>query len=130
MPFLLQIVKPQGAPKGKTHMKRKLPDTMFEEANWSTLMETIGQHLSQRNNVNVVKTLTNNVNDNVAKNEKFVDMIADKLVRELNNPGARLFYCKVAWKLPENKIYNNLELAKTGKSPQKYFSWLCNREMQ
>lgn len=67
-------------------------------------------------------------NDNVGKSKK-VDLIADKLVKALNNPNARTFYCKVGWKLPENVIWNNLEDALKGRNPVKLFSWLCKRDM-
>lgn len=78
-------------------------------------------------NVNESKTLNNNVNDNVAH----VDYIADKLVAALNNPDSRPYYCKVAWKLPEARIWFNLELAlSAGRVPKNYFSWLCTREMR
>lgn len=81
--------------------------------------------------------LSNNVNDNVKKtlknnvivNESEVNLIASKLSDKLNNPNGRLFYCKVAWQLPEAQIWSNLELALTGRDPKRYFSWLCKREL-
>lgn len=82
-----------------------------------------------------------NTNDNVNNNDKYakskkVDEIADKLVEKLANPGARRFYCLVAYKLPEHIIWDNLDLALTYKgerkdyNPQRYFTWLCKRTMQ
>lgn len=118
--------------KGNAHkMNNKLPKDMFEELNWSVLMESVSDLLNKQHNVNdnVVNILTNNDNVNIDNDSNKVDFIAQKLVTELNNPDARIFYCKVAWKLPEAKIWSNLELAKKGRSPQKYFSWLCKRDM-
>lgn len=85
------------------------------------------------NNDNVVNKLTNN--DNVRNNvQKIIkpntqDAIADKLVKELGNEDYRAFYCKVAYKLPEAVIWTSLEIAKTGKHPAKYFTWLVKRAM-
>lgn len=81
-------------------------------------------------NVNVNNCLTNN--DNVIDNvrEAKVNRIALRLVEKLSNPEGRLFYCKVGWKLSEAVINDNLEQALKGKSPQKYFTWLCKRSMQ
>lgn len=79
------------------------------------------------NNVNVSKTIKNNDND--IGREKIVDYIADKLSRSLNNPGGRLYYCKIAWKLPESVVWSNLEIALAGRDPRKYFTWLCEREL-
>jgi hypothetical protein len=82
---------------------------------------------NHRYNVNVKKTLKNN--DNVyQRNNK--DFIADKLVEALNNPEAREYYCKVAWRLPEATIWNCLETAVRGNHPAKYFSWLTKQQME
>lgn len=84
------------------------------------------EHPLKKHNDNVSNTKTNNV----IVNETQVNLIAEKLIRELGNPSGRLFYCKVGWKLPEASIWNNLELAQTrGRDPKVYFSWLCKREM-
>lgn len=69
-----------------------------------------------------------------AKQEKYskskiVDNIANQLVENFNSPNSRAFYCKVAYKLPENKIWANVESANRGRSPVKLFTWLCNRDM-
>lgn len=78
------------------------------------------------NNDNVSKTNNNNVNDN----EQAKNLIAQKLVDKLDNPDGWLFYCKVAWRLPENIVWSNLELAQDkGRDPKVYFSWLCKRSM-
>lgn len=72
-------------------------------------------------NDNVPKVLNNNVND--------IDNKADMLVARLNNPASREFYCKVAMRLSEAQIIRNLETALRGNNPQRYFTWLCNRDM-
>ena len=106
---------------------------MFEGDNWSVLMSHISETISHPNNVNdnVVKyNLTNN--DNVRASNKTseeVDAIANKLVEALNNPISREFYCMVGWKLSEAEIYGNLEKAKRGRSPQRYFTWLCQQSL-
>lgn len=76
-------------------------------------------------------TVNNNLNntDTVAKSKQ-VDLIADKLVLALNNPDRRAYYCKVAYKLSEAQIWNNLEQSAKGRSPAKLFTWLCQRDLQ
>lgn len=81
------------------------------------------------NNDNVSNSLTNNDIGNVEKSKQ-VDEIANKLVSALNNPKARSYYCKVAYKLSEAKIWDNLEQASTGRNPAKLFTWLCQRDMR
>lgn len=90
----------------------------------------------------IIYKLSNNVNDNVAKpiNIKHktpqtktiveVRVIADKLSQELNSTDNIEFYYKVAWHLPENIIWSNLEAAVKGNSPQKLFTWLCNQSLK
>ncbi len=56
---------------------------------------------------------------------KQVDFIADKIMERLNTEENRKFYCKVAWKLTEATIWNNMEIALKGDNPQRYFSFLC-----
>lgn len=80
------------------------------------------------NNDNVSNNLNNNVIDNVSKSKQ-VDLIANKLVLAFNNPGARAYYCKIAWKLPEALIWNNLEQSSKGKNQVRLFTWLCERNM-
>lgn len=75
-------------------------------------------------NDNVKRSFKNNV---IVRNK--ADVIADRLVSKLGNAQYRAFYCKVANKLPENVIENNLEQALAGNHPAKYFSWLCKRSM-
>jgi hypothetical protein len=54
-----------------------------------------------------------------------VDHIADRLVTRFNNPARRLYYCKIAWKLPEGVLWNLAEQADKGKDPQRLFTYLC-----
>lgn len=79
---------------------------------------------------NVKENLNNNVNDNVKRTAKEVDGIADRLMDKLGTQDNRAFYCKVGWKLADNLIWSNLEIALSGNSPQRYFTWLCKRQMQ
>lgn len=84
------------------------------------------------NNVNVVSRIeTNNVNDNVERTEAQVNSLASHIMRKLKTTENWPYYCKVSWKLSESKINNNLEIAlKSNRSPQRYFTWLCNRDME
>lgn len=83
------------------------------------------------NNVNVVSRIeTNNVNDNVERTEAQVNSLASYIMRKLKTTENWPYYCKVSWKLSEAKINNNLEIAlRSNRSPQRYFTWLCNRDM-
>lgn len=90
--------------------------------------------MTPTNNVNVSKKLNNNVNvnnDNVnlkQRTEAQVDAIANDVMQKLGaSRDYRSFYCKIAWKLSDATIYNNLELALRGKNPARYFTWLCKR---
>lgn len=65
-----------------------------------------------------------------AKSRK-VETIADDLMQKLNaKDNSRPFMCKVAWKLPEHTIYNNLEQANSPKvkNPIGLFIYLCKRD--
>lgn len=76
-----------------------------------------------------------NVNDNgkiqqkLRRSSREIDNIADQLVEIFANEGSRRFYCKVAMNLSEAAIWNNVELAKRGRSPSRYFTWLCKQLM-
>ncbi len=75
--------------------------------------------------------MVNHNNDNVRYSKaKRVEMIADRLVEKLGNSEFRPFYCKVAYKLNEARIWELLESATTIKkgNPAKLFSWLCKRD--
>ena len=81
--------------------------------------------------INTININTNIKDDKYTK-AKQVELLAGKLVGLFSNPGSFHFYCKVGWKLPESKIWDNYEAAtatKTG-DPRKLFTWLCNRDMQ
>lgn len=94
------------------------------------------------NNVNVSQSsidpnYNNNVNDNVDKYDtaRKVEMIADKLLQRFNLPKeSRGFMCKVAYKLPEARIwehYEHVTTVKNGKpitNPIGLFIWLCKRD--
>ena len=77
----------------------------------------------------ISKVEINNVNDNVKRSPNQVDRIADRIMQKLQTTDNREFYCKVGWKLSESIINDNLEIALKGRSPQKYFTWLCKRIM-
>jgi len=89
-------------------------------------MQALGTML---NNDNEVSIRNNNVNDNVSYDYNKQDEIADKLCEQLGNKQYRAFYCKVANSLSEAQIWSSLELAKTGKSPARYFTWLVKKQM-
>lgn len=86
----------------------------------------------EHNNVNVFSVKKTN-NDNVRvdrfSKSKQVEAIAVKLVDKLHSESSYKFYCQVAYKLPENKIWDNLEKALKGKNPGGLFNWLCRRDM-
>lgn len=84
------------------------------------------------------QTHNNNDNNNDIVQDKYararkVETIADKLVEKFNNPAYREFYCKIAWKLSEARIWHNYETAITaaknkGSHPGRLFSYLCKRD--
>lgn len=79
----------------------------------------------------VLRIKTNNVNDNVHhKTEKQVNAIAERIRSKLNGTDTNMeFYYKVGWGLSESVINNNIEQALKGHDPQRYFTWLCKRNM-
>ena len=96
-------------------------------------MESTGEVLA---NVNVDNTYLNNVErsnvksiDNVKTNPKQVEAIAYKLGEVLNDSTSFNFFCKVAWKLQENVIWNNVEVAKSKRNPRAYFATVCKAQM-
>lgn len=70
----------------------------------------------------------NNVNDRKFDRSKKVENIADRLITIFGNDQYRPFYCKVAWKLSEARIWANVEQAQKGNTPAKLFSYLCKRD--
>lgn len=86
-------------------------------------MNTISNILRETNKYhNVNKINITNVNN--------VGYKAQRLVERLGDEHSRLFYYKVASRLPESVIENYLEQALKGHSPPKYFTWLCQRALQ
>ena len=75
----------------------------------------------------------NNTNNNTNIGGKALDArrrenIADRLVLKFNNPGYKEFYCRVAWRLSEQTIWNYVEESfNKGRNPAKYFSFLCKK---
>lgn len=71
-------------------------------------------------------------NDNVNKYElaQKVEGIAYALVDKFGAPNNFEYYCKIAYKLSESRIWLNFERAKKGNSPAKLFTYLCNKDMR
>jgi len=82
-----------------------------------------------RNNDNV--NFNRNYNDNVkTTKEKQVEVRAANIMQKLGATEESLkWYWKVCWTLSEGQVNNNLEQALKGNNPQKYFTWLCKRQM-
>ncbi len=59
-----------------------------------------------------------------------VEQIAHDLCDRLDNPGAYKWYLKLAWRLPPNTLYGNLVIAKGGRTPQKFFTYLCKQSLE
>lgn len=81
-------------------------------------------------NENVVLTNNYNVNDNDKYEKgKKIELIADLLVDKLGcDKSSRPFMCKVAYKLSEARIWDNVEQALMGKNPVGLFIYLCKRD--
>lgn len=77
------------------------------------------------------KTPLNTNNDNESKYRAAgrVEHIARQLVDKFSSPGNFNYYCKVAYKLSESKIWNNYEVSLKGRAPAKLFTFLCNKDM-
>lgn len=58
-----------------------------------------------------------------------VQQTAQQIADRLHNPTRFPYYCKVVWRLPEHRIWFNLESALRGREPQKLFSYLCKQDM-
>lgn len=91
-------------------------------------MEQVKNIIPTVNSVSGDNSLNNSDTDSVSKSKR-VDLIADKLVLALNNPKRRAYYCKVAYKLSESQIWNNLEQSAKGRDQARLFTWLCQRDM-
>src|SRR6478752_543861 len=99
--------------------------------NTETLADQLAAYESAQaggNNDNVSSIELINVIDNEkytkrpGKSTREIDNIADQLVECFANPGARSYYCKVAQRLSEATIWNNVEIAKRGRAPVRYFT--------
>lgn len=95
--------------------------------------------MSLGNNVNETGfSKTHNVNGNNNGNvdtkyqiSRKVDRIADQLVEKMGNSKYRAFYCKVALKLSEARIWQNYESAVAGAKngdPGRLFTYLCKKD--
>ncbi len=92
-----------------------------------------GYNVNDRDIV-IVNTPNNNINN--IDNDRFAasrnaESIAYKLVDKFNSPTSFNFYCKVAYKLSEARIWQHYERATTApnvKSPAGLFNWLCRRD--
>lgn len=90
----------------------------------------MGQGNNVIDNVNGVQGNNYNVIDNDKYDKsKSVEIVADKLLERLGAKiESRPFMCKVAYKLPEATIWNNVELALKGRNPIGLFIYLCKRD--
>ena len=113
-------------------MKHNNPQEIFSGLTRSIFVDSLREQINRRYNVSDSVINSVNYNDIVKSNktETEVNLLADKLAKQLNNPSGRLFYCKVGWKLSEATINRNLELALKGNSPARYFTWLCKRDLK
>lgn len=92
--------------------------------------------MSETNNDNVSVNGSLNPNDNSNNNDIYnasrnAERIAYALVDKFHAKGSFEFYCKVAYALPEHKIWKLYERATTSKgakNPAGLFNWLCKRE--
>lgn len=126
-----------------TKNPRISPGAVFSEYSYSTVgrkdcqVQSIGklfQEAPLKSSKELVISEVNNTNTktqaHLAQTLPQVKIIADKLAERLNNPSRLKFYYKVAWHLPESKIFVNLEIALTGHDPVRYFSFLCIQDMK
>lgn len=70
-------------------------------------------------------------NDNVKTvKEKVIENQASRIMEKLQaDQDSKMWYWKICWHLSESQIQDNLSTALKGKNPQKYFTWLCKRDM-
>jgi hypothetical protein len=74
----------------------------------NTDMERVGKLLGPRTK----ETETNLVPRNPRKTQQQTNVIAEKLVDTFGSPSYRNFFLKAAWRLPEAKIFELVEIAK------------------
>lgn len=98
-------------------------------------------HTVNNVNDNVIKVVTTNIDNDIVKDNtlvnskidmersKEVEAIAQRLVVKTGSEDSWRFYCLIAYKLPEYKIWSNWEAAQSGRSPAALFNWLCRRDM-
>ena len=82
-------------------------------------------------NENVSEKPNYNVNDNEGKYTKGrdVEVLADRLLQRLGaKEESRPFMCKVAYKLSEARIWDNVDQAMKGRNPIGLFIYLCKRD--
>lgn len=86
--------------------------------------------MTHATNDNVNVSSRNNINDNDKYSKsKVADNIAARLKSKLSmKEDSTPFLCKVAYKLPEARIWDNCEQALKGKNPAGLFIWLCKRD--
>ena len=85
-------------------------------------------NLTPNNNKNNINNNNNDIGRSQFEKSKQAEDIAEKLVTKLNAPKSFLYYCKVAYTLPESRIWDNYEQAIKGKNPGGLFNWLCERD--
>lgn len=90
----------------------------------------MGTNNNDIDNVNVsLKTNYNDIDNGRYDKSKIVEMTADRLIEKLGaKQESRPFMCKVAWKLSEARIWDNVDQALKGKNPMGLFIWLCKRD--
>jgi hypothetical protein len=83
-----------------------------------------------RSSIDPIEVKNNNVNVDKYGVARAADRIADLLLFKLGmSEESRGFMCKVAYKLPEARIWSNLEKALTAKkSKPGLFIWLCKKD--
>lgn len=92
-----------------------------------TLTKQCNGHCSFLQETTNEQCLTNVQSSKEAK----VEEIATALVEKLGSHRSWEFYCKVAKRIPEYRIWNNLEQAngKGIQNPGGYFNFLCRKDM-
>jgi len=88
------------------------------------------KHNNDNVNVYFNKHIDTDINIDKYESSKKVELIADRLVDKLCAPKSRAYFCKVAYKLSESRIWQNYEAAINGKNPVGLFIWLCERDLQ
>lgn len=90
--------------------------------------------VARKNNVieNEIVSITsnnNNIDNDRYSQGRKVETMADQMLAALNaKESSRPFMCKVAWRLSEARIWNNIESAKKGNNPMGLFIYLCKRD--